>query len=293
MTPSTVDNRQRRPTGVRGLPLKQRQALIKGPVVQFRKADGTILEETMALTLFHAATSDKSLVVATNEVHAVQLPDHADPGAFKFFIKHMNNLSSEEYVGEVPFTKHMALNLHLCSVAEDLGMAAYTQYIFNGYYHRLKTEVPMPSDVEAIGQVNTPLGNKLFKTVGYRLAVLAWDDEHPNITAFNKYLAKNDRLAAIVDDSYAKRRAAAQRQAGVEERRLQEEEAARLAKEREEHEIATAKERSAKDKKKWAAQKQKDADVRARVMEKKRAGLELTREEAAMHYEMYGKHVPV
>ncbi|KAJ4361997.1 hypothetical protein N0V83_010938 [Neocucurbitaria cava] len=291
----------RRPIGVRGLPFKQREALSKGYPVHFRKADGTFFEVTMPLPLFKATTSDKDLLVTTrNGVHQVTVPDHTNPAALKFFITHMNNLAAEQYVGEVPFTKHMALNLHLCSVAEDLGMAKYTQYIFNGYYHRLKTEVPSRDDVESIGQVDTPLGNRLFNTVGHRLAVLAWDGEHPNHAAFEEYLTKNTRLATIVHDLFAKREGAIERQARLEERqarfeqrRLEQEEADQLAAEREARMMAVEKERLAKDKKKWNAQKQKDADIRARVVEKKRAGEKLTREEAAMHYAMYGKHVPV
>lgn len=132
------------------------------------------------------------------------------------------------------------------------------------------------------------------------LQYLLGDGEHPNPAAFEKYLAKNVRLATIVHDLFAKREGAIERQARLEERqarfeqrRLEEEKANQLAAEREAHMMAVEKERLAKDKKQWSAQKQKDADIRARVVEKKRAGEKLTREEAAMHYAMYGKHVPV
>ncbi|KAF1842941.1 uncharacterized protein K460DRAFT_289945 [Cucurbitaria berberidis CBS 394.84] len=248
----------------------------------------------MPFALFNAATSNKELVVTRdNGSHEVQLPKHAKSDAVKFFLTHMNNLASEKYVREVPFTKNMELNLHLCSVADDLGMRQYTQYIFNGYYYRLQTTVPTPDDVKAIGKVNTPLGDKLFNTVGYRLAKLAWDGEHPNVTAFNTYLVTDTRLAAIVKDLYAKREAAARYQARLEEHRCQEKEADRLEKEHEKRDAAVTKEHLAKDKKKWTDLKHKDAEVRARVIEKKRSGEKLTRQEAAMHYLMFCKRVPV
>ena len=269
-----------------------------GPVVQFRDADGNLSDTDMPLALFKATTSNKDLLVKLPDgLYEVQLPNHTNPDALKFFLTHMNNLTSEQFLTEIPFPKRKDLSLHLCSVAEDLSMSKYTQYIFNAYYYTLMNSIPGPDDVDAIGKVNTPLGNKLFKTVAHRLAKLAWDGEHPNIAGFKAYLAKNPRLAAIVNDVNSKREAAAKKQARLEERHRKEEEAAeRLAKEREKQEkreAAAKKEQLAKDKKKWTEQKKKDTEIRARVMEKKRLGQPLTREEAAMHYVMYGKRVPV
>jgi hypothetical protein len=51
--------------------------------------------------------------------------------------------------------------------------------------------------------------------------------------------------------------------------------------------------RAAREEKEWADRKVEEAELRRRVLEKKRTGTKMTREEASMHNKMFGKQVPL
>jgi len=279
----------------RALGRSKRSTLAYGPVVQVRGPDGQEVLTELPLRLFEALSTKKEIVKESEGVHYICLPEGIVPVSAKELVARVNLLTDPKMnVFPMATTGYMFKDLHLASAADFLGLAPYTQRMLNAHWQRLKNTVPTPTDVDIICEVNTPLGNKLFKIVSHDLAKLSWDGEHPNPTAFDKYLAGNPRFSAAVKELYAKWEASAEAFQAREERRRRRAEEQWAAEERSRKQAMEESEKAAKDRVKYEALKKEEAETGKIVREKMRhAGSKYTAKEALYIWNRFSKRVPV
>ncbi|CAO2653339.1 Nn.00g027500.m01.CDS01 [Neocucurbitaria sp. VM-36] len=267
---------------------EKRKKLDLGEVVDVVNVEGKTVTK-MRLTTFNAVSTKPGLYFD----RAIRLPDtihdEIHEQAVKWLIQNINKLSAEL----IPGLKDAFRDFHLCFVAEVMGMRKYTQHIFNEYYLSLKSHLLDYDHMIGISRVDNALGRRFFRDVSYNLAILAWNREILDFGAFDDELATNARLARSIGDFIdiwceAEDRAEA---AGIDEareKRSKEWEDMEMAREVEKRASEKAHERATRE-----IKQKKEVELRERVIRKKRAGENLDREEALMHYAMYGKHVPV
>jgi len=288
---------------IRALGRHKRSTLAYGPVVELRDHNGQKLRDLngeevvteMPLGLFKALSTKKEIVQESEGVQCIRLPEGTLPVSAKELVARVNLLTDPKTnVFPMDTTGNLFKDLQLASAADFLGLSWYTQRMLNVHWQRLKNTVPTPTDVDVICNVHTPLSNKLFKIVSHDLAKLSWDGEHPNPTAFEKYLTGNPRFSAAVNELYAKWEASAEAFQAREERRRRRAEEQWDAEERARKQAMEDNEQRAKERVKYEARKKEEAETGKIVREKMRhAGSKFTAKEAQYIWDTFSKRVPV
>ncbi|KAF2024970.1 hypothetical protein EK21DRAFT_117297 [Setomelanomma holmii] len=193
----------------------------------------------------------------------------------------MTKVTSASYVGDLLPTEDTHVDLHFHSAAEYLGMGSFTQNIFDLYFKRVINTVPTVTDVEAIGSVRTPPGDKIYKQMAYNTGIKYYENKIANRADFERYLrgSYKQMSQAALQEREAKRAAKAKPDAHIE------------------HELEQRawKFQSQKQEKqdKLEQRKKKGAEVKASMLEKRRLGQKLNAEEARAYEKLYGRRVLV
>lgn len=195
------------------------------------------------------------------------------------------------HVADLPKTDKTYNDVMYHSSAEELGMQAFTQSIFDVYFKRCNTIVAAPPAIEALVAVKTPSGEKLFKQMVYKLATAYYEHQIEDRGNFENYLSTNPRLstavAEVVDRKEAKVEAAAQKALRhaeyLERQSMREEHAERNAEYKAHKEVKLA------EKVYYQERQEHEKAVRKSMLEKKREGKKLNAEEARMHLKHFGK----
>jgi hypothetical protein len=277
---------------MRAMNRQDRMKLTQGKLIVIIDSQGTKLMD-FPLALFDAASTHGGLVVNDE----VTTPANIDIEQAKRFLFLMMKVTSAPDVCLLGATENTYIDLQYHSAAEYLGMGSFTQKIFDLYFKRVNQQVPAVANIEAIGAVRTPPGDKIFKQMAYHIAIKYFQDKIPNRTAFEKYLITNERLHAAVSETVASKQVASKRQHQHEmstlafmQRERKREEKARLADER-------AKQANGVRAQKNFARansdecKNKEIAVRQSMLEKKRTGQKMGFEEARAHEKLFGKAV--
>ena len=277
---------------MRAMNRRDRTLLTQGKLVKIIDHHGNDIMD-FPLALFKAASTRKDLVIDDK----IAIPDDVDTEQVKRLMFLMLKVPSASYVGDLAPTENTLVDLQFHSAAEALGMGSFTQEIFDLYFKRVNNRVPTVANIEAIGSVHTPPGNKIFKQMSYKIGVQFFEDKIANRADFERYLVTNPRLRDAVYEVVARKQAAVQRQIQLEasrvaflERERKREEKARLVAGRDVRYKAQQAEKGA-DKAKREEQKKKDSDVVKSMLEKKRLGQKLNGEEARAHEKLFGKAV--
>jgi hypothetical protein len=281
---------EHRPKDIRKWTQEQRASLNKGTIIEIVASNGEVLTK-MRENVFMAMTKKPGLL----KNGKVQLPEEVLKPAVQFFVKHANALTGKDIKDFDDVTK----DLEMCYATEALGMAMYTSHIYQLYDTPLQWHTLPYGQMIGIIKLNNPIGRRMFRGATYGLATLAWNGDIVDLNSFKQECERNPRLASSIKTLHGIWQDAAQRAAKNEEYKLKQAEylrkkaayEARVAA-AEEKRKAEEKTRAAKDKKWWEGQKQQDADLRARMLEKKRTGAKMTVAEANMHYKLFGKRVP-
>jgi hypothetical protein len=278
---------------MRAMNRQDRMKLTQGKLIAIVDSQGTKLMD-FPLALFNAITIDQELVV-NNEV---TIPANINIEQAKRFLFLMMKVTSAPNACSLGATDNAFIDLHYHSAAEYLGMGSFTQKIFDMYFKRVNQKVPAVANIEAIGAVRTPPGDKIFKQMAYNIAVQYFKDKIPNREGFEKYLATNERLHAAVSETVARKEIASKRQRQHEmsmiafaERQRKREEKARLAEERAEQANGVQSHKKLQ-RKNSDERKQQEIVVRQSMLEKKRTGQKMSFEEARAHEKVFGKAVP-
>ncbi|KAJ4361995.1 hypothetical protein N0V83_010936 [Neocucurbitaria cava] len=289
---------------MRKLGLLRRSWLNRGLMVQFVDSKGQNIKLDgrnalqMPLLLFKAVSSQPELVFAGK----VTIPDNLDTSSVKFLIACMNSLITRSRVDPLAVRNDTLRDIKLCSAADALGMGTFTQHIFNTYYKRFSNVVPTSTNIDAITNIRTPQGDKLFSQMAYTIAKKLWDEELENGEDFKRhYLPTNPRLEASIAEWTTKFELKATRHAEFEKREAARWERARKAAETNLREEKYYKEVAALEKKDAAAEAKKHAEKHekekaagASYREKKRNGTkDFTFAEAQYAYKYEGVRVPV
>jgi hypothetical protein len=262
-----------------------RMKLTTGKLIEIVDAKGEKVMD-FPLALFKAATIKQELVVDD----IVILDDDLDVEHAYRFLSLIMKIPRMPFVAVIGQTENTEAGLFLHSAAEYLGMASFTQAIFDLYFKRVNTTIPTFENIEAIGRVRTPPGNKLFKQMVYNIGVKYYEGNIPNREGFEKYPATQPRLHDAVTEVAQRKHKAITRQAKqkssknafVERERRREEKERRAQEECYNQEYRKAK----------AEERQKnEAAVRASMLQKKSTGKKMIPEEACAHEKLFGKFI--
>lgn len=268
-----------------------RSKLTEGKLIQVVNSKGEKIMD-FPLALFTAASTKKEVVVDDKIVLASNLSTEQATRLFELLLQ----ISKAGCVRDFPAIERTREDLEFHSVAEALGLESFTQRIFDLYFKRVNTSVASVPNIEAIGAVRTPPGDKIYKQMAWTIANRYYDNILPGRAAFEKYLATNNRLRAAVDEVVACNKAADARAAQqaqnhaafLERERFRQEKALAEAERTKAWETALRAQQKA-EKAKFAERKEKEMTVRKSMLEKKRAGQKLNAEKARAHERLFGK----
>jgi hypothetical protein len=249
------------------------------------------LSTQFPLNLFNAASTKKDLVVD----NAIVLPEHVDMQQVIRLLSLMKDIPIASRVGQFPAVENTVIDLHFHSAAEALGMASFTQNIFNLYFKRVKTCVAVSKTIEAICSVRTPAGDKIFNAMTQTIATAYFEGKINDEDGFERYLFTNGRLLTAVTEvsnfkeEVIRRKALAKEKhaAFLERQRKRDAKAAALEKREKEMKEKARAERAASQQR-----TEKEVAVRKSMLDKKRSGQKLTAEESRAHEKLFGKAVP-
>jgi hypothetical protein len=288
-TPVDISNGQQ---VMRVMSHQDRMKLTQGKLIAVVDSEGTKLMD-FPLALFNVASINKKLVVDDK----ITIPANLDIEQAKRFLFLMMKVASAPAISSLGATENTYIDLHFHSAAEYLGMSSFTQKIFDLYFKRVNQQVPVVANIEAIGVVRTPPGDKIFKQMAYNIGIKYFENEILNRPAFEAYLLTNPRLRAAVEDTVARQEVAAKRQLQHEmstkaflERERKREVKARLAEERVQQ-ADGAQVRKKIDRANVEERTQREIAVRKSMLEKKRMGQKMSFEEARAHEKVFGKAV--
>jgi hypothetical protein len=271
---------------------RDRMKLTQGKLIAVVDSEGTKLMD-FPLALFNVASINKELVVDDK----ITIPANLDIEQAKRFLFLMMKVASAPAISSLGATENTYIDLHFHSAAEYLGMSSFTQKIFDLYFKRVNQQVPVVANIEAIGAVRTPPGDKIFKQMAYIIGIKYFENEILNRPAFEAYLLTNPRLRAAVEDTAARKEVAAKRQLQHEmstkaflERERKRELKVRLAEERVQQANGAQVQKKV-DRANVEERTQREIAVRKSMLEKKRTGQKLSFEETRAHEKVFGKAV--
>lgn len=238
------------------------------------------------MALFKAATIKPELVVDD----MIVLEDNLDIEQAYRFLSLLMKIPSMSSVAIIGQTENTEADLFLHSAAEYLGMAAFTQSIFDLYFKRVNNSIPTVPNIEAILRIRTPPGDKIFKQMSYNIGVKYYENKIANREAFEAYLVTQPRLhVAVMEVAQRKHNAglaqsvhAKSQTAYAERERRREEKACRAQEEQQNQEYRKAKAEE---------RQQKEAAVQKSMLAKKSTGQKMSAEEARAHEKVFGKFV--
>lgn len=270
----------------RSLGRKKRALLAKGDVLELIN-DSQAQVATMPLDLFYALSNKTDVVSQVDGAHRIELPAYTSEVAVKELVTRLSTFTNPSVdVSLMESTGSIVKDIHLASVAEFLGVTAYTQRMFTAHWHHFGKDLVFPTDITELCNVKTPLADKVVERAAYNVAKRYCNDTLPNDEAFKQYLTINTRFEDAVNVLLSKWKDA--------EDAAEESHKAYLV--REERRQAKAKReqgRKQRDAKK-AAEAKAYAAAGESVREKMRhAGAKYTALEAKYMYNTFGKRVPV
>ncbi|KAH7082378.1 hypothetical protein FB567DRAFT_447357 [Paraphoma chrysanthemicola] len=282
-------------SNLRNLGRFKRAEMAKGAMVELISHDGQEVVTELSLGLFNVLSEKPDLVRTVHRVHRISLQINALPVAVKELVARLTTLTDPDVnVYAMQSTGNFYKDIHIASVADQLGLSVYTQRMLNAHWQRLKTCIPTPSDVDTISKIDTPLGNKLFDMITLELAKLAYHNELPNPAAFEGYRTTNPRFSTAVTEHIEALQYKAEAFAAREARRQLREEQARAEDERARKAALKQSEERKKEKVKFQAREKEEKEMGDRVREKMRAkGSKYTAAEARYVWKVMGKRVPV
>ncbi|KAH3956832.1 hypothetical protein HBI81_185160 [Parastagonospora nodorum] len=253
------------------------------------------------LALFNAASIKPELVIDDQ----VTLPSDLDVKIACYFLSQMMKVPPMSFVCYLGWSEITYDDIMFHSTAEALGMGSFTQNIFSLYFKRVNTTVPSVANIEAIGRVRTPPGDKIYKQMAYNIGVKYFDGKIENRAAFEAYLQTNPRLAAAVADTVDRKSKAAAKletkekgKAKFEERELKRQEKAFRTTEQQGRDGAKQSTRNQAEQQereflleKAEERRHMERAVRESMLEKKRLGKKMTPQEAIAHEKLFGRHV--
>jgi len=237
----------------------QRQNLVMGNKVQFVDHIGSVIKSGNNLTelpiaLFEAVSEKHELVVDGKIV----VPEGIDIKAVNYLVSLVLALPTAPKIYQ--FQKYVVRDfkgqpmkdvedtfkdLHLCCVADALGIGSFTQVIFN-HFQRINTKVPPIPVINIITAAYNPTGNKLFQRMAYTMAKQLHEKIFPHEEGFKRdYLPKNPRLSETINGFLTNIAKAAVRNIDYQEREAGRQ---RRATEQKQYEDWKAKDRAAKKK---------------------------------------------
>jgi len=278
---------------IRAMSIQDRARLTQGKLIEIFDHRGIKIED-FPLALFNAASTQQDRVIDDK----VTIPFEYDVQQVKRFLSKILFIAKSQSNVELAPVNDIGVDLHYHSAAEWLGMGSFTQSIFDFYFKAVNKMLPAEATIEAIQQIRTPPGEKIFKQMVYKLATQYFEDKiHPR-EAFESYLDSNECLKQDVMDIFHRKEVNVMAKAAKEEKdlALQARERRRQEKAKddvprnklnEELEVQRRNELARRE-----AVVKKEADIRASMLAKKRAGQKLNLEEARMHFKVFGKAVP-
>ncbi|KAH7070677.1 hypothetical protein BKA63DRAFT_476132 [Paraphoma chrysanthemicola] len=273
----------------------KRAEMAKGAILELISHDGQEVVTEVSLGLFNVLSEKPHLVQTIHHVYRISLPINALPVAVKELVSRLTTLTDPNVnVYAMESTGNLYKDIHIASVAGQLGLGAYSQRMLNAQWQRLKTSIPTSSDVDTISKFDTPLSNKLFAMITLELAKLSFHNELANPAAFEAYCAINPRFSTVITEHTETLQYNADAFATRELRRQQREEQARLADERARKAALKQSEERKKEKVKFEAQEKEQREMGERVREKMRAKRsKYTAAEARYVWRVMGRRVPV
>jgi len=246
-----------------------RKILATGPKVQIVDSEDKPVAE-MPVALFRAVSDKKEMVAGSDPV--IKLPANLDVRMVQDLIKHFNDITTwSKFAKEIrPYAAPGTYeDIQLCSVADYLGMMAYTQKIFNRYWALIRAErLPEYTDIDAFSTIQTPIGENLFRKVVTKLAQAELDGKIPDPEDYAAYLVHNERFGLAVTEAkekMQKHQDYVERTAKREANAKQKNDADQMwSQQRKQNE----KEKAEKDKAKWDAARKTEAELAARVQAK-------------------------
>ncbi|KAH7082393.1 hypothetical protein FB567DRAFT_562180 [Paraphoma chrysanthemicola] len=271
---------------------RDRILLTQGPLIDIIDHNGNNVT-SIPYALFQAASNRLDLIF--NDI--ITIPDIYNLDQVKRLVFLMLKVPTASYVGDLAPTENTFVDIHFHSAAEYLGMGDFTQTIFDLYFKRVNNTVPSVANIESIGAVRTPPGDKIYKQMAYNIGVRYFEDKIANRADFEAYLCRNPRLDQAVAEVVTRKQAIREREEfkflshqGFLEREAKRADWAEREKAWEQRTYAEAKEKNAVRTSREEKAK-KDAEVRASMLEKRQRGIKLNPEEARAYEKQFGRHI--
>lgn len=279
---------------------RTRMELTSGKLIDILNWEGKKIMD-FPLALFNVASIKPELVIGDQ----VTLPSDLDVKIACYFLSQMMKVPPMSFVCYLGWSEITYDDIMFHSTAEALGMGSFTQNIFSLYFKRVNTTVPSIANIEAIGRVRTPPGDKMYKQMAYNIGVKHFDGKIENRAAFEAYLQTNPRLAAAVSETVDRESKAAAKyetrekgKAKFEERELKRQEKEFRATEQQARNDAKQQARNQAEQQerenllaKAEERRHMERAVRESMLEKKRSGKKMTPLEAIAHEKLFGRHM--
>ncbi|KAH7070693.1 hypothetical protein BKA63DRAFT_83135 [Paraphoma chrysanthemicola] len=271
---------------------RDRILFTQGPLIDIVDHNGNNVT-SIPYALFQAASNRLDLIV--NNI--ITIPDIYSLEQVRRLVFLMFKVPAASYVGDLAPTENTFVDIHFHSAAEYLGMGDFTQSIFDLYFKRVNKTVSSVANIEAIGAVRTPPGDKIYKQMAYNIGVRYGEDKIANRADFEAYLRTNARLEQAVVEVVTRNQAIREREQfkllshwGFLEREAKRTGMVEREKVKEQRTYAEVKEKSAMRTSREEKAK-KDAEVKASMLEKRQRGIKLNLEEARAYEKQFGRHI--
>lgn len=132
---------------------KKRAVLAKGTVLEIVN-DLEALVTTMPLDLFLALSNKATIITKVEDVSRGQLAAYALDVAAKELVARVSKFTDPKVnLILMDSTEDLYKDIQTASIAEYLGLAAYTQRMFTEYWHYFSNDLVSPADITALCKV--------------------------------------------------------------------------------------------------------------------------------------------